>query len=63
MAKIKLTMFDWNNGVWGNRTAYFQNFEDARKQMKKERGRGKIYNNKNQVIYSENIGDNSYTNE
>lgn len=63
MAKLRLTVFDWQNGIWGNRNYYFQTLEEAKKKLKKERGRAKIYNNKNQLIYSEVVTDNGYTNE
>ena len=59
--KLKLTIFDWDNGIWGNRNYYYATLEEAKKRMKQEKGRGKIYNTKNQVIYTENNTGNNYS--
>ncbi|MEY3420510.1 MAG: hypothetical protein RIR48_795 [Bacteroidota bacterium] len=59
--KLRLSIFDWENGVWGNRNYYFETLEEAKRKMKKEKGRGKIYNMKNQVIYAENNMGNGYS--
>lgn len=59
--KLRLSIFDWENGVWGNRNYYFETLEEAKRKMKKEKGIGKIYNMKNQVIYAENNMGNGYS--
>lgn len=61
MAKLRLTIFDWQNGVWGNRNYYFESLEEAKRKLKIERGRAKVYNNKNQLVYSENNKQSSYS--
>ena len=57
MRKIKLTISDWFNGIWGNRVLFFKNLQEAKKESKKHGGRVKIYNDKNQVIVSEENND------
>ncbi len=54
MKKLKLTVSDWNNGIWGNRNYFFQTLQEAKNVSKKMKGKIKIYNEKNQVIHSEN---------
>jgi len=61
--KYRLTISDWKNGIWGNRNLYFANLEEAKRIAKKEAGKKKIYNMKNQVLYSEhNENINNYSN-
>jgi hypothetical protein len=60
MKKLKLTISDWNNGIWGNRSYFFKTLQEAKKELKKLKGRAKIYNEKNQVIHSETVNDDEY---
>jgi hypothetical protein len=53
MSKLKLTVSDWNNGIWGNRNYFFKTVQDAKNASKKMKGKVKIYNDKNQIIHSE----------
>lgn len=53
MKKLKLTVSDWNNGIWGNRNYFFQTLQEAKYASKKVKGKVKIYNEKNQIIHSE----------
>lgn len=62
MSKFKLTTFNWQNGIWGNRNFYFESLEEAKNKLKKEKGKSKIYNNKNQIVYSEINHNNEYSN-
>lgn len=62
MSKYKLTIFNWQNGIWGNRNYYFNNIEEAKNKLKREKGKSKIYNSKNQVVYSEHNLNNDYSN-
>jgi proline dehydrogenase len=55
--KHKLTIQDWNNGIWGNRDLFFENLEDAKKHAKKEKGKIKIYNGKGHLMHSEHKHD------
>jgi hypothetical protein len=59
--KFKLSIFDWFNGIWGNRNYYFETLEEAKRKMRREKGRGKVYNTKNQVVHSENNMNNEYS--
>lgn len=51
--KFKLTMQDWENGIWGNRELYFKNMEEAKRFARKHRGQYKIYNDEGHVVHSE----------
>ena len=55
--KIKLTIQNWNNGVWGNRDLFFDTLEKAKKQAEKENGKIKIYNGNGHLIHSEHKHD------
>jgi hypothetical protein len=57
MKKIKLSVSDWFNGVWGNRVLFFKTLIDAKNESKKQKGKIKIYNEKNQLINSQNNED------
>lgn len=61
MARLKLTISDWQDGVWGNRNYYFESLEEAKKKLRREKGRAKVYNNKNQLVYSENVTESAYS--
>jgi len=60
MNKFKLTVSDWKNGIWGNRNIFFKTLEDAKKELKKLKGRLKIYDDKKQVVVSEDIDNETY---
>lgn len=53
MSKLKLTISDWQNGIWGNRVLFFKNLQEAKEEAKRQKGRIKVYNEKNQVLFSE----------
>lgn len=53
MHRLKLTVSDWQNGIWGNRVLFFKNLQEAKEAARKQKGRVKVYNEKNQVLFSE----------
>jgi hypothetical protein len=64
MGRLKLTISDWQNGIWGNRVLFFKNLQEAKEELRRQKGRVKIYNEKNQVIFSEKIPEiNTYSSE
>lgn len=62
MSKFKLTIFNWQNGIWGNRNYYFDSLDEAKNKIKNEKGKGKIYNAKKQVVFAETNFTNEYSN-
>lgn len=50
---FKLTIADWNDGIWGNRDLFFKNLNDAKLAAKKARGKYKIYNHKGHLVHAD----------
>ena len=58
-SKFRLTISDWQDGIWGNRNLFFENLIDAKNKSKDLKGKNKIYNNNGHLIHSlhNEIGD------
>lgn len=51
--KYRLTINDWSDGIWGNRTLFFKALHEAKERAKKENGKLKLYDENGHLIHSE----------